>query len=567
MIDCIKKEYKFLLAIAIFFIFNLLFFFLKQGSLTADVGREFYIPWQMLKGQVLYKDIFNIYGPLSYQINALAYLLFGQKILTLYLLGVINSLISLFLIYFICREFIDKVFSLLIVAFISYACIFEVGLFNFNLPYSFAIIYAFSSFLLAVLCLVKYVKEEKSIYAHLSCFFIGISLSCKYEYVLFPFLIGYVILFLKPLKKVDIVKSISAFFIVPVVSYGALFVQGLSFLDVQKTAVYLKTMANTDSIKHLYNYYSGTYFNWNIFRNVIREFLYLAGVFFILFSFDAVRKSAKTELMEKAYFAFFVLVTFVAVLFFNLYTGFGFFPVFLLLLTSMFFKTLKEHPAELILNISGLIGASKTFFALNLFVYGVFTLPLALIAVVVFFLTIFPLVFKSESVNLSIKNSIIFLLIAFTMYFAFVDFSALKEKPLKLETKKGWIYGGKKTVATYNQLIDYIEKNTKATDKVIMLPEAPFINFLTERDSDNKYHSLIPLYIETFGEDNVIADFKKTKPEYIIINNRNTSDYGHLYMCKDYALDFCSFVKDNYSSVKIIKGKYEAVIYKRKDLK
>ena len=37
-----------------------------------DSGREFYIPVRMLGGEVLYKDIFNIYGALSYQINALA---------------------------------------------------------------------------------------------------------------------------------------------------------------------------------------------------------------------------------------------------------------------------------------------------------------------------------------------------------------------------------------------------------------------------------------------------------------------------------------------------------------
>lgn len=55
-------------------------FYGKQDVYLVDVSREAYIPWQMLKGKVLYKDIFNVYGPLGYQINAIAYALLGVKL-------------------------------------------------------------------------------------------------------------------------------------------------------------------------------------------------------------------------------------------------------------------------------------------------------------------------------------------------------------------------------------------------------------------------------------------------------------------------------------------------------
>ena len=49
------------------------FVFFKSNvySPYSDIGRELYIVQQMLNGEVLYKDIFNVYAPLGYQINAL----------------------------------------------------------------------------------------------------------------------------------------------------------------------------------------------------------------------------------------------------------------------------------------------------------------------------------------------------------------------------------------------------------------------------------------------------------------------------------------------------------------
>ena len=90
--------------IGIIFIVSLIlfvFFYAKFNVYLVDVSREAYLPWQVLKGQVLYKDIFNVYGPLGYQINAIAYAIFGIKLSTLYLMGFLNSLVILFTTFFI----------------------------------------------------------------------------------------------------------------------------------------------------------------------------------------------------------------------------------------------------------------------------------------------------------------------------------------------------------------------------------------------------------------------------------------------------------------------------------
>ena len=65
MINFFKSDKGIIIFLIVIFFAVLPFFFLHQGLLLIDTGREFYIPSQILKGGVLYKDIFNIYGPAS----------------------------------------------------------------------------------------------------------------------------------------------------------------------------------------------------------------------------------------------------------------------------------------------------------------------------------------------------------------------------------------------------------------------------------------------------------------------------------------------------------------------
>lgn len=567
MLESIKKEYKILLGILFVFVINLFFFWLKQGSITVDTGREFYIPFEMLKGQVLYKDIFNIYGPLSYQINALSFLVFGQKINSLYVLGVINSFVILSTLYLISREFLDRIFSFLIVLFVMYSSIFTVGLFNFNLPYSFAMSYGFSAFLVAVYFLIKYTKEPKPLYSYISCFFTGLAIINKYEYFAFLPLVFYVISFLKPLQKKEILKSLGCFLITPLVSFSVLFFQGLRFEDLVSAIIVIKKISGCETLKYIYTFISGTYFNPKLFHNVLKHFLYFAGVFFILFSYESVIKNFKNRSSKILIGLLFVLVTFIS-LFFLKVQVFGFFPVLNFLFLILFFKIILKEPSELVLMLSALIISLKTFFALNIFVYGSYIMPLLLLSIIAFLMNGFKRFCKFEFTNNSVKSSTLILLVAFIFYLGFIQFFSLGQKNVLLKTPKGNIYGSFDTISAYSGLIDFINTKTKKTDKIVILPETPFVNFITDRDSDSYYDSLIPLYVEAFGEDNIIKHFKETKPEYIVINNRDTSDYGYRYMCKDYALKFCSFVKQDYSSVKIFgSGSYKMNIYVRKDLK
>ena len=86
---------------------------------------------------------------------------------------------------------------------------------------------------------------------------------------------------------------------------------------------------------------------------------------------------------------------------------------------------------------------------------------------------------------------------------------------------------------------------------------------MCNRDSDNKFYSLIPLYIETFGEDIIIKRFEITKPDYIVISNYDTSSYYYSYFGVDYAGKIFNYILKNYEKQAQIGDKLKFVVFKR----
>ena len=67
---------------------------------------------------------------------------------------------------------------------------------------------------------------------------------------------------------------------------------------------------------------------------------------------------------------------------------------------------------------------------------------------------------------------------------------------------------------------------------------------------------------ETFEDKNLIQKLDEDKTNFLIFYPRNTSDYGFSTICYDYGIDFCEYVANNYSRVKIIDKGYKTLIFK-----
>ena len=537
---------KSLILLWILCIVGLIFFLGHYSGILIDFGREVYYPEQMLSNKVLYKDLFNIYGPFAYQINAVLYKIFGIKLSTLYGSGAICSLLIISGIYLIARKFLSEFLSFCIGIFAIVTGVTTTSIFNFHFPYSWAILYGLIAFLYSLLFLIKFQEDNKVKNLYLSAFLAGICVTCKYDFILYALIVLFFIF------KTKNFKALVTFCIIPVLSYGILFIQGMRFSDILNTMQIVGSMAHTKTLTYFYQN-SGVYFTpmtvvWNITKLII--FAIPFGLFLL-----------GANLFENKKIVFKILSIFIctaSLLIFwfsstlELKTQISFLPLFGILFAICLYKKFDLKLTVLYISIYSI--CLKAFWALFLGSYGTYYAPLVIIAILVLMFKFIPEKFE--------KYIGIYILFFSLIYFSFDCFSLSLPKTI-INTPKGKITTSTYQAVSTNSLIDYINKNTNKNDKIAIFPEGMIINFLTDRKSDDFYNSLIPLYVETFGEKKIVEHFKSEKPDYIILNNYNTKDYYYAYICQDYALDFCEFVKTNYKQQAIIDNKFKYLIFKK----
>lgn len=112
----------------------------KWGWLTADCGREMYVPTVLAEGKTLYRDVWYLYGPLGPYWNSLLFRIFGVNLNVLYWAGSLSALGSALFLYITGMRM-----SFALAGWTAGAILltqsFHHSLFSFPLPYSFASVY------------------------------------------------------------------------------------------------------------------------------------------------------------------------------------------------------------------------------------------------------------------------------------------------------------------------------------------------------------------------------------------------------------------------------------------
>ena len=536
----ILKENKYIILLWLFCIAGLILFCGHYSNILIDFGREVYYPGQILEGKVLYRDLFNIYGPLSYQINAVLYKIFGAKFSTLYEAGWICSLMAISGIYLVAQKFLSKYLSFCVGIFTISVCVMTTSIFNFHFPYSWALLYGLIAFLFSLYFLLNFKESKKSSALCISSLLAGICITCKYDFLLYTLIILFFII------KEKNWKAFLSFLAAPFLSFGILFIQGLSINDLINSLSITGAMAKSKTLTYFYQN-SGIYFHPKV---LITDF-----ILFLKFVIPFGTILGGAYIFDKNKYGSIALSVIGWLSFLWFFTGnfkiaFGCLPLLLLIFALCSYK--KFNLKLLILVLSALAAGAKVFWVLLLQSYGTYYISILLTA---FLALLFAYIPKKLE-----KTTGIYFIIA-CIFIMIVNFNTLKLTQYKISTDKGTIFTQKFYAESTNQLIKYL-KTSKGN--AVIFPEGMTVNFLAGIKTDDYYNSLLPLYIETFGEEKIIEHYSKNPPEYIIFNNLNMKDYYFQYICQDYALGFCGFVKNNYTSEKIIDSGFRYIIFKHK---
>lgn len=579
--------------IGILFVVSLILyvlFYAKYDIYLIDVSREAYLPWQMLKGQVLYKDIFNVYGPLGYQINAIAYAILGIKLNTLYLMGFLNSIVILFTTFFIGKLFVDKKTALCISGLTLFVCVYAKNFFNFIFVYSYSAVYALSGFLLSLLAVLFYIRDRKKLYLTLSFFFAGFAFANKIEYL--PYFI-FLFLSLPFFAKKDwkqYLYSAGAFMLMPVISFGVLILQGVSFKELFDSAVLIKKLINAPVTNYFY-YNFGLYFNppmvWDGVRLLMAMLKTAIPFAFVLYglNFLCKRYSANKFLMIAT--NLFILIASLVIiidkysLLYNMYAGIFawvglamliILPVVSIVCLYQLYKNKFDFESIdvkdkmfLFMTTASILVSLKGFFSVFLTCYGTFNLAAMFLPFVIFFVQYIPKISKyidKDVLSAVIQN----LCIAVMMAFLIMALYRIGEgKFTVVKQPRGSIFM-RNLYGKQNELIEYIRDNTAKDAKVVTIPEGAIINFLAERDTDNKYYYLIPVNVQIFGEEKIYNDFRNNPPDYFLLNELLYSVYKKGAFCS-YTRSVCDFIKSDYIPVYETEAPIGFTLYKYKNTK
>jgi hypothetical protein len=128
-----------------------------------------------------------------------------------------------------------------------------------------------------------------------------------------------------------------------------------------------------------------------------------------------------------------------------------------------------------------------------------------------------------------------------------LSWSWLHERNLWVETPRGRFYCFfSRSTIYFWQTVIYLESNTSALATVAVVPEGLGINFFSLRQNLFKYTTTLSSALDMVGDENMIEALKKSRPDYIVVTSRDSSEYGKARFGIDYAQKMNAWIMRNY---------------------
>ena len=548
--DFIKRKdilYPFLICTVLLLIIG--FNYYTFGNFFYDCGREFLVPEAINKGNVLIKDIFISYFPLSYQINAFLFKIFGSSLDVLRIAGVFCLYSISILIYFISREFLDENKSLIAAFVVVLISMFNVSyISNYVLSYSYAFIYGTLTFFLSIFFALKFIKNDKFLY--FSFLFLGFSFALKAEFifVLIPY---FIMLIYKKCSFKNWLISVICFSLPILSSFLVLFIQGFNLVDLKEYFNFMDAFLNSKILKiYSHNAFLKNPIDWILYN--LKHFVPFSIKFLIFFCvFWIAKKCNKKWISVISYTLLFVIFFVISVIQGNYSAGLEL-SFLALCYFYILYKTFKiDFSLFFLALVSIFISARFNFIYSGS--YLTYTMPVALLTCLIYF----------APKNKILINFMLCFSIVNIFYFSISQFLFTTNK---IETIKGkMLIPDKNESYLINKTFDFIRNKTKKDDTILILPEGIMFNYLGQRKTNLKFYQLLPNHIEALGESNIVNSLGLNPPDYIFILNTDYSIYGTSKFCEDFGLKICDFTYRNYNfEEKIEKGENKIEIYKLK---
>ena len=103
-----------------------------------------------------------------------------------------------------------------------------------------------------------------------------------------------------------------------------------------------------------------------------------------------------------------------------------------------------------------------------------------------------------------------------------------------------------------NKALDQLSVLSPSSDTLTVLPGGTMLNYLARRVNPTPYTNFVPTEVFYFGDEQIAAAFQAHAPDWLILVEEDTSEFGFQYFGADYGLKIGRFISANYTSRAII---------------
>jgi hypothetical protein len=519
-----------------------------------DFGRELYVPWQITRGKVLYRDIASLFGPLSPYVNALWMRVFGVSLMTLAACNMCIFAVIVAGIYRLIRFSTDRftataaaLTTLLLFGFLHPL---SIGNYNFVTPYSHEATHGMALAVGTLLAVRFAIARPAPAFSMVGGLCFGLLLLTKPET---PLAVGAGVFVAwtasaaiggrdKQLLWIQVPLFVVAAFVPAILSFTYFRAQ-MNPVDALRATGGAWTSAIGTSIARNQFYMAGMGLDRPVVNLLSMVLMFVGFVTFVAVAM-AISRKAKGTPSQRGPIRYARLVLLVTVLaltrWLPIARGLPLVALMGLAATVIQFircRRDRDQAVDLLPLIMwsafALVLLAKMGLNARLVHYGFYlALPATTVGVVLVFWLI-PRhlgLSNAASPGAEFRRIAAWALVGMIAPYLGVSNAVYQTKTLSIGSSTDRFYAasapGEWQGSAVRDALDEVDR-LAASGTVAVLPEGVMLNYLSRRDSPLRVVNLMPPELLAFGEDDVLQSLEAAPPDLVLLVHKDVSEYGY----------------------------------------
>jgi ADP-heptose:LPS heptosyltransferase len=576
------------------------------GDFQVDSGRELYVPAEILKGKLLFRDLWYMYGPLAPYMNAFLFRIFGVQLTVLYVFGLTLTTGAALITFEIGRRFGLGPVGSAVPSLFFLSESFYPNLRSFVFPYSYAATLAAFLGLACLYFVIRHASDMRMLHLGLAAVLAGLTVLTKQEFgIACLVLLGFEIAASHWIRRSlpETLRNSALCFagLLPALAVYGWFVWKLSarfiFFEnwIQTPGTYfMRNFAAVHMAEQGFRFVPSELLEtggytilclavWALFATVlmlaIKELGLISRLSIVLCGitvFSPMWIGTISSLLLPWGRGFFITLmsqsifpngTFFLVIFFTIHA------VWKLAKVPRSGMALQEAGLGIYAALVGL----RQMMELRGPIYEMavfFNAP----AFLVFFILLYRIIcWASRSLNAKSRNFVVGGMLTGEIVMLFIAFFPNPQMlSTRLVTDNGSFYTRPDVAALFPQIISFMKTHTRNGKDILVLPEPPSLYIFAGMEAPSRMYGLVPGYVAPEQEQEYIDEVASNHVRYVLISNRTTREY-HVqdfvqggYNKSVYEWILANFVRDGQftlpSEAPGYDDPYIMWVYKRKDL-